>query len=85
MFADQDKIGALSLFLSGNHVERGSPDYYRQPLQRLESAELAYCDQQRARMHTRSGKHALYERRGFIESFIHQFCLEQEGTLDARI
>lgn len=80
-----DEIGALSIFLAGNHVERSSPDYYRLLLERLESTELAYCDQQMAHMHTPSGKQMLLERRRFIEGFITQLRIEQEGALDAGI
>ncbi len=78
-----DEIGALSIFLAGNHVERSSPDYYRLLVERLESAELAYCDESMAHMHTRAGRQMLQERRRFIESFIVQLRLEQEGALDA--
>ncbi len=85
LFADQDEIGALSLILAGNHVERISPGGDRVLLQRLETSELAYGDQQMARMHSRSGKQALLERRDSIESFRYQLRLEQEGTLDAGI
>lgn len=80
-----DEIGALSIFLAGNHVERSSPDYYRLLLERLESAELTYCDQQMAHMHTRFGKQMLLERRSFIEGFITQLRAEQEGALDAGV
>lgn len=80
-----DEIGALSIFLAGNHVARSSPDFYRLLLERLEQSELPYCDQQLERMHTLSGKRELRVRREFISGFIAQLKLEQEGALDAGI
>jgi HD superfamily phosphodiesterase len=78
-----DEIGALSIFLAGNHVDRSSPDFYRLLLERLETAELPYCDRQLEQMQTRTGRRMLQERRAFIAGFVAQLRLEQEGALDA--
>jgi uncharacterized protein len=75
-----DEIGALSIFMSANQVDRHSPFFFNELLERLKSFEIGYCDRQMLKLHTNYGRKLLKDKIEFIEMFNSQLALELEGT-----
>jgi uncharacterized protein len=75
-----DEIGALSIFMSGNQVDKHSPFFFNKLLDRLESFEISYCNRQMLKLNTNYGRKLLEDKRSFIEMFNSQLALELEGT-----
>jgi uncharacterized protein len=78
-----DEIGALSVFMASNWIERGSPFFFHQLRQRLEQFELPFCERQLARLNTQAGRAILDEKRAFIEMFINQLDGELACDVEA--
>jgi len=75
-----DEIGALSIFMSSNQVDKHSPFFFNKLLDRLESFEISYCNRQMLKLNTNYGRKLLEDKRSFIEMFNSQLALELEGT-----
>lgn len=75
-----DEIGALSIFMSANQVDKHSPFFFNELLERLESFEIDYCNRQMLKLNTNYGKKLLEDKMEFIEMFNSQLALELEGT-----
>jgi uncharacterized protein len=75
-----DEIGALSIFMSANQVDRNSPFFFNELLERLESFEINFCNRKMLKLKTNYGKKLLNDKRAFIERFNSQLDLEIEGT-----
>ena len=75
-----DEIGALSIFMSANQVDRNSPFFFNELLERLESFEINFCNRKMLKLKTNYGKKLLSDKRAFIEMFNSQLALEIEGT-----
>lgn len=71
-----DEIGAMSIFMCANWLDRSNPFFFQQLLERLKQRELVYCDRALGHLHTPAGQACLQNKRHFIEGFIAQ--LEQE-------
>ena len=67
-----DEIGAMSIFMTANHLDRTSPFFFEDLSQRLKDFELAYCDKQMQKLQTAAAKEILAEKKKFIEDFIMQ-------------
>jgi len=75
-----DEIGALSIFMSANQVDRHSPFFFNELLGRLKNFEISYCNLQMLKLNTNYGKKLLEDKRSFIEMFNSQLALELDGT-----
>jgi putative nucleotidyltransferase with HDIG domain len=78
-----DEIGVMSIFMATNWVEMKSPFFFHELRQRLDDAEIPYCDRKLAILNTQGAKHVLQERKAFLESFIAQITDELQA--DAQI
>ncbi len=75
-----DEIGALSIFMSANQVDRHSPFFFNELLERLKNFEISYCNLQMLKLNTNYGRKLLEDKKSFIEMFNSQLALELEGT-----
>lgn len=73
-----DEIGALSIFMSANWVDRQSPFYFQNLLQRLIEFEIPFCDQKLSILNTDAARKILLEKKDFIQNFISQLTNELE-------
>ena len=75
-----DEIGALSIFMSSNQVDRHSPFFFNELLERTKNFEINYCNRQMLKLNTAYGRKILKDKIEFIEMFNSQLALELEGT-----
>ena len=75
-----DEIGALSIFMASNHIDRNSPYFFNELLNRLQAYELNFCNVQMNRLNTQCGKAILHDKIKFIKQFVHELSLEINGT-----
>jgi uncharacterized protein len=73
-----DEIGAMSIFMSGNWVDRGSPFFFHHLRQRLVDFEIPFCDEKLSILNTEGAKEILREKKAFVEGFIRQLTEEIE-------
>jgi uncharacterized protein len=76
-----DEIGAMSIFMAANWLDRQSPFYFKHLLERLQSLEIPYCEQKQALLFTKTARKLLSEKQAFIEVFISQLSSEMKGTI----
>lgn len=77
-----DEIGAMSILMSSNWIDRNSPYFYQEMISRLEGFELDFCEKQEKKLSTTAAKSILKEKRDFIRAFTSQLKLELEGTME---
>lgn len=75
-----DEIGALSIFMATNRLNRHSPFFFHEMLDRLDHYELDYCHRHMELLQREYSKELLSQKIYFIEGFIKQLKLELEGT-----
>lgn len=75
-----DEIGALSMLMAMNWLDRASPYFYYDLPERLEKYELPFCERTSALLQTGEARAYLALKQRFIESVIAQFALELEGV-----
>jgi HD superfamily phosphodiesterase len=75
-----DEIGALSIFMASNRIDRQSPYFFNELLHRIEKYEVDFCHKQMELLHTELSKTLLREKLSFIEAFIVQLKSELSGT-----
>jgi HD superfamily phosphodiesterase len=78
-----DEIGAMSIFMTSNWVDPGSPFFFYELRQRLIDFEIPYCDKKLSILNTAGAKDILREKKVFMENFIAQLTDELEA--DAHI
>jgi len=74
-----DEIGAMSIFMAGNWLERHSPFFFYDLRQRLIEYEIPFCDKQLSILNTDGAREILNEKRAFVESFIVQLTDEVQA------
>jgi len=79
-----DEIGAMSIFMTGNWLERESPFFFFDLRQRLIDFELPFCDKKLALLNTDGAREILREKKGFVESFIAHITdeLKADGDME---
>lgn len=75
-----DEIGALSIFMASNRIDKHDPYFFNYLKERLETFELVYCDEKMKNLKTEAAKKILREKVEFIKGFIAQLEFEIEGT-----
>lgn len=75
-----DEIGVLSIFMSSNWIDRESPFFFNELLDRLKGFEISFCYKQMARLNTEAARKILSDKMKFIQQFNEQLELELEGT-----
>jgi len=78
-----DEIGALSIFMASNQVDRHSPLFFNDLLGRLETFEIDYCERQLKKLNTAYGRKVLKNKMDFIKRFNEQLASEIKGTEEA--
>jgi uncharacterized protein len=73
-----DEIGAISIFMSANWLDRESPFFFQHLAERLEKFEIPFCDQKLAILNTEGARQILREKKAFIERFLRQLRAELE-------
>jgi uncharacterized protein len=71
-----DEIGAISIMMCANWVERSDPNFLANLLERLRTVEIPYCEQKMALLNTPAAKAILRQKQEFIEGFIAQLSNE---------
>ena len=74
-----DEIGVMSIFMTGNWLEKASPFFFHQLRQRLIDFELPFCDRKLAILNTDGARKLLREKKKFIEGFIAQLTDELDA------
>ena len=74
-----DEIGAMSIFMAGNWLDKQSPFFFYELRQRLQEVELPYCDRKRAILNTDGARSILAEKKAFVDNFITQLTDELQA------
>jgi HD superfamily phosphodiesterase len=74
-----DEIGAMSIFMAGNWLERRSAFFFYELRQRLIEFEIPFCDKQLSILNTEGARKILNEKKAFIENFISQLTDEVQA------
>lgn len=77
-----DEIGALSIFMSSNRIDKNSPFFFNELLERLSTVEIKFCQEKMSLLNTAYAKTLLKNKMDFIEKFNQQLYIELEGTHD---
>lgn len=75
-----DEIGVLSIFMSSNRIDKNSPFFFNELLERLSTVEIKYCKEKMSLLNTGYAKTLLKNKMDFIEKFNQQLYVELEGT-----
>lgn len=78
-----DEIGALSIFMAANRVDKHSPFFFNDLLERLSTFEMEFCERKMHQLNTTYGKKLLKDKMDFIEKFSEQLSSELDGTHDS--
>jgi hypothetical protein len=73
-----DEIGALSILMASNWIDRQSPFFFHHLQKRLINFEIPFCDEKLSILNTTEAKNILKEKKQFIENFIVQITDELE-------
>jgi len=71
-----DEIGAMSILMCANWVDRTSPDFLADLEERLRMVELPFCDRKLAQLNTAAARAILVQKRQFIAGFASQLKAE---------
>jgi HD superfamily phosphodiesterase len=77
-----DEIGALSIFMASNRVDRQSPFFFNDLLERLSTFEIEFCNKKMYQLNTEYGKKLLMDKMEFINKFNEELAFELDGTND---
>lgn len=82
-----DEIGAMSIFMAGNWLERRSPFFFYELRQRLIEFEIPFCDKQLSLLNTDGAREILNEKKAFVENFIAQLTdeVEADGDIEQKL
>ena len=82
-----DEIGAMSIFMAGNWLDRESSFFFYHLQQRLVDVEIPFCDRQLPRLTTPAAKKILNHKKTFIANFIAQLSdeLQANSQIEARL
>lgn len=75
-----DEIGAMSVFMTSNWLDKSSPYFFHELSNRLQDFELAFCDKSYKRLKTEYAKEIMKKKKAFVEGFIKELNFELEGT-----
>jgi putative nucleotidyltransferase with HDIG domain len=75
-----DEIGAISIFMASNWIERTSSDFFLLLSEKLKDREIAFCEKQMQLLTTNTAKAILRRKQVFIEHFIKELDFELTGT-----
>lgn len=75
-----DEIGALSIFMTSNKIDKQDPYFFNELKEKLVDFELTYCDEKMKTLKTEAAKRILIEKIEFIKGFIAQLEIEIDGT-----
>lgn len=75
-----DEIGALSIFMTSNKIDKHDPYFFNELKEKLVIFELPYCDEKMKTLKTEAAKKILIEKIEFIKGFIAQLEIEIDGT-----
>jgi uncharacterized protein len=75
-----DEIGAISIFMSSNWLDKTSPYFFHELSNRLQMQEIDFCDNNYSKLKTTRAKEIMNDKKAFIENFIVQLNSELEGT-----
>lgn len=75
-----DEIGVLSIFMASNQVDRQSPFFFNELLERLDTFEIDFCKRKIEKLNTDYAKKILREKMEFIKNFNLQLAVEIKGT-----
>lgn len=75
-----DEIGAMSIFMASNWIDRSNPYYFKLLHDRVESFEVSFCDKGFKLLNTESAKQILKQKKEFITSFNNHLKDELCGT-----
>jgi hypothetical protein len=71
-----DEIGAVSIWMATNWLDRTSPDFLADLLERLRMVEIPFCERTLSQLNTPAAQGILRQKQQFIQTFIVQ--LESE-------
>jgi HD superfamily phosphodiesterase len=71
-----DEIGAMTILMTGNMIDRRDPFYLNNLCQRINEVEIPKCEAKLEKLRTNGAKEILQERRFFIEHFADQLISE---------
>jgi HD superfamily phosphodiesterase len=74
-----DEIGAMSIFMLSNRLDKGNPYFFDELRDKLNIKELPYCYRQINKLNTNAGKELLINKISFIKSFINELDYEIKG------
>jgi HD superfamily phosphodiesterase len=74
-----DEIGAMSIFMLSNRLDKGNPYFFDELRDKLNSKELPYCYRQLNKLNTDAGKELLMNKISFIKSYIDELDYEIKG------
>ncbi|MFA5523408.1 MAG: HD domain-containing protein [Tissierellales bacterium] len=75
-----DEIGAMSIFMASNWIDRNNPYYFNLLSDRLENLEISYCEKALKLLNTEGARLILEEKKKFITCFVDQLKDELYGT-----
>jgi uncharacterized protein len=74
-----DEIGAFSIMMATNWLDRTSPFFFYDLADRLQQFEIPFCGKIAGRLQTSAARAYLAQKQRFVESMIAQLSLELEG------
>lgn len=74
-----DEIGAMSIFMASNWIDRRDPNFFKLLLERVENNEIAFCNKGFELLNTDTAKWILEKKKGFIDQFAQQLRSELCG------
>jgi HD superfamily phosphodiesterase len=75
-----DEMGAMSISMCANWVDRTSPFFFYDMLDMLKSREMTYFDKVERQLNTKAAKEYLKPKRALIEAFTYQLARELAGV-----
>ncbi len=75
-----DEIGAMSIFMASNWIDKSNPYFFNLLSDRIENLEISFCQKSLKLLNTESARLILNEKRKFITNFVNQLKDELNGT-----
>lgn len=75
-----DEIGAMSIFMASNWIDKGDPYFFQLLYNRLDTFEMNFCEECFKLLNTKAGKEILEEKKNFIAQFNSGLKEELYGT-----
>jgi HD superfamily phosphodiesterase len=77
-----DEIGAISILMCANWVDRSDPNFLANLLERLRQFEIPFCERKMAQLNTPAAKSILRQKQAFVADFISQLGYELSGNME---